>query len=140
MRDLPKYCSTVEGKKAISRIAKEVEPVLSDEELGPEAPSLNAEHVDAKWAAKYKQKIIYNAKVAAGSHEDKKDKETPLGLLGAAYKKLTHEDMQLDAIRTSDYRSARKLIVKIGEEASKLESELYQHEKKYKKLTGSKKS
>ena len=140
MRDLPKYCSTAEGKKAINRIAKEVKPILPDEELGPEGPNLSAEHVDAKWAAKYKQKIIWNTKLAAGSHEDRKDKETPLGLLKAAYKKLTHEDMQLDTIRTSDFRSARQLIVKIAEEASSLESQLYQHEKDYKKLTGNEKS
>ena len=48
MRDLHKYCSTEEGKKAIKKIVDEVDPGLPPEKI----KGLSLEEADARWAAK----------------------------------------------------------------------------------------
>lgn len=135
MRDLPKYCRTKEGKKAIKKIADEVDPVLPPEEcVDDHGEHLSIDKVDAKWAAGNKRPIIYNVKKASRNHETLKEKETPLDLLEAALKKLTHDDMDLSAIGIGDFEKARKLAAKIQTRANELESQIYRHEKQLKKL------
>lgn len=135
MRDLPKYCRTREGKKEILKIADDVELVLPrDESFDNEGNPLSADQIDAKWTAKNKGPITWHLKKASTTHEMQKEKETPISLLDAAYKKLTHDDMDLKAIGVSDFQTARKLIEDIKERADELEKQLYHHEKELKKL------
>ena len=135
MRNLPKYCRTKEGKKAIKRIADDVEPILPSEEcVGDNSKPLSIPEVDAKWAARNKRSIIYNVKKAYLSHETLKEKETPIDLLEAAYRKLTHDDMDLTTIRITDFGKARKLAAQIKEKADELENQIYHYEKGLKKL------
>jgi len=135
MRNLPKYCRTKEGKKAIKRIAEEVEPVLArDERLGAEGQQLTLSELDAKWAAKHQQVITWQLRKASQSHETLKEKETPVELLEAALKKLNHQDMDVRSIATSDFAKARKLAADIKSRANDLESEIYHYEKELKKL------
>lgn len=135
MRKLPKYCRTPEGKRAIKKVADEVEPVVPKaEEPSGSGPDLSASDIDAVWAAKNKQAITYHLKKAARRHLSLKEKETPIELLEAAYKKLTHEDMDLTTVRASDYRRARELAAEIKNRADELESEVYHHEKAFKRL------
>ena len=135
MRDLPKFCRTKEGRKAIKKMAEEVDPVLPPEEcVDDHGEHLSIDKVDAKWAAGNKRPIIYNVKKASRSHETLKEKETPLDLLEAALKKLTHDDMDLSAIGIGDFEKARKLAAKIQTRANELESQIYRHEKQLKKL------
>ena len=116
MRDLPKYCDTTEGKKEIIKIAEDVEPGLQwDESSDKEGKPLSADQLDAKWTAKYKGPITWHLKEASNTHEQQKEKETPISLLDSALKKLTHNDMDLKAIRHSDFPMARKLIEDIIE-------------------------
>ncbi|MEN6365762.1 MAG: hypothetical protein ABFC88_02990 [Thermoguttaceae bacterium] len=140
MRDLPKYCRTKEGKKEILKIADEVDPVLPREELfDNNGNPLSIDQIDAKWTATYKPKITWHVKKAATTHIMQKEKETPIGLLDAALKKLTHDDMDLKAIGISDFQTARKLIEDIKDRAIELEKQLYHHEKELKKLLKDKK-
>lgn len=135
MRDLPKYCRTKEGKKEIIKIAHEVKPVLPTEDcFDKQGNPLPVKDVDAIWAARSKQAIIYHLKKASKTHETQKEKETPIDLLEAAYKKLTHDDMDLTAIAVEDFTTARKLIEDIMGRADELEGELFRHEKEYKRL------
>lgn len=143
MRDLAKYCETKDGnkdgKKEILKIAEKVEPVLSSEESKDQhGDPLQPKEIDAKWAAKNKQDIIYHTKRARDSYESKKEKETPLGLLEAALKKLNHDDMDLSSINLTDLRHARKVIIEIKDRADELEGELYHFEKEAKKLANKK--
>ena len=139
MRDLPKYCRTKEGKKEILKIANEVDPVLrGDECVDNEGSPLTLAQIDAVWASKNKRPITYHLKKAAKRHETEKDKETPLGLLQAAYKKLTHGDMDVRAIAISDHKKARELAAAIETRADELESAIYYQEKEYRKLVGKK--
>ncbi|MEW6386233.1 MAG: hypothetical protein AB1491_01770 [Thermodesulfobacteriota bacterium] len=135
MRDLPKYCGPKEGKLRILKIAEEVEPILPrDQCLDDHGNPLTPEEVDFKWAADNKRSIIYNIKKARNVYETKKEKETPLDLLGAAYKKLTHENMDVNAIDVADYGKARKLAEDIKNRADILKSEIFLLEKNSKKL------
>jgi hypothetical protein len=135
MRDLPKYCRTKEGKKSILKIADEVEPSLPTSECFDKSGNpLKPEEVDAKWAARNKQVIIHQVKKAALCHDTKRERETPLELMEAAYKKLTHDDMDLDSIALSDLGKALKIAMKIKDTANELATEIYQKKKNWKNL------
>jgi hypothetical protein len=139
MRDLPKYCRTGEGKREILRIVEKVDAVLPPNEcVDAKNKPLSASDIDARWQSKFKQPIIYHLKKAANLHESLKDKETPLGLLDAAYKKLTHPDMDLSATGIDDLHKAHSLAAAIGERAAELEGEIYRLEKELKKFLGKK--
>lgn len=135
MRDLPKYCSTKEGKREIMKIAEDVEPILSKKEsVDEKGELLPLDAADAKWAAKHKQPIIHRLKKARSSHESQKEKATPLGLLEGAYEKLTSEAMDVRSIGVADFSRARKLAADIQTRAAEIESEIYHFEKDSKKL------
>jgi len=135
MRLLPKYCGTSVGKKAILEIPNEVEPVLPSEEcVDDSGEPLKPEAIDARWAAKNSRAIIHRVKKAAQQHDTKKERETPLELMQAAYKKLTHDDMDLTSIAVADLGKARDLAVKIRDRAHELEAEIYRHEKSSRKI------
>ncbi len=135
MRELPKYCRTKEGKKEIVKIAHEVEPTLpTADNFDADGNPLSHEIVDAKWAAKNREVIIRHTVRAEENHTAQKEKETPLDLLEAAYKKLTHDDMDLKTVAVGDYGKARGLVVQIQKTAHDLEAEIYRLDKEYKKL------
>ena len=136
MRDLPKYCRTKEGKREILKIVEEVEPVLpSSECFDNSGKPLPTAGIDAKWAAKYSRPIIHHLKKAASKHETLKDKETPLGLLEAAHKKLTHSDMDIGAIGVNDIAKARELATAIEDRACEIKDQIFHFQKELKKLT-----
>ena len=138
MRDLHKYCTTREGKKELLNIPNKVEPFLPTEELfeDPEQKKpLSRQDVDAKWSARNIESITFHLKRASKSYESKREKETPIGLLEAALKKLRHKDMDLSSISTGDYDKARKLAAQIQNEASELETKIYRQKKNLKTLT-----
>lgn len=140
MRNLHKYCSTKEGKKGIMKIAQDVEPILpNDERFDENNKPLSAKDIDAKWAAKNKESIIFHTKRASKSYESQKEKETPLTLLDAAYNKLIHKDMDLRNLKVTDYEVARKKAAEIGKKAQEVETEIYHQIKKVKKLVIKKK-
>jgi len=137
MRNLPKYCSNEEGKKQVIKIAEDVSPLLTPaESQDKDGRYLSVDEADAKWASKNQQVIIYRLKKASTTHEIQKERETPLELLEAAYKKLTHQDMVPDSVTASDCHRARDMAAKVQERAHELEQEFYRMDKNYKKLLG----
>lgn len=135
MRDLAKYCSTKAGKRAIVKIAEKVDPVLPRNELMDEnGEPLSPNEVDAKWITKNQEEIIYNVKNAKKSYSQIKEKETPIGLLEAALKKLNHDDVDLSKIALSDIQKARGIISDIQDRAVELNKELYRFEKQRNEL------
>ena len=93
-----------------------------------------------EWAAKNKESIIHNLNKASRNHERRKERETPIGLLEEAYKKLTHDNMNLSAINNCDLPEARRIVSDIIKRAHLLDSDIYHHEKNYKNLAKKKKS
>lgn len=135
MRNLPKYCGSRDGKKEIVKIAEEVHPTLPPGECrDKDGKHLSVEEIDAKWNAKHQQVIIYRLKKASKTHETQKERETPLDLLDAAYKKLTHDDMDPGSLNATDCHHAMELAAKIEERARELVSEFYHLEKSRKKF------
>ncbi len=130
MRDLPKYCTTSEGKKNIINISKKVEPLFSEEDR--EIPTSTGQ--DKKWKIKNQENIIFYTKKAKDAYDNKKEKETPIELLDAALKKLQHKDMKLSDIHVGEYGKARKLASDIQRKANEIESEIYDMKKKFKCL------
>ena len=55
-------------------------------------------------------------------------------MLEAAFKKLTHEQMDISAINMSDWDEARKLASLIQQKAKELEHAIYDNKKKLKEL------
>lgn len=135
MRDLPKYCATKEGKKDIRKIAQDVDPVLpAAEYMDERGKSLSPADIDRKWATKNQQAIIYRVKKARQSHDNRTEKETPLGLLEAALRKLNHEDMSMKSVLLDDLHKARGIIGDIRLRLDDLEHDIYRSEKEFKKL------
>ena len=137
MRNLHNYCKSTEGKKHLLSIARDVEPLLPVDEQFTEGEGrapLSRSDIDEKWKAKYKEPITRHLKSAAKAFDHQKERETPISLLEAALKKLTHSDMDLTSISLNDYKKARELTVDIQAEAKALEKELFSQKKKLRKL------
>lgn len=136
MRKLPSMCALRESKKEILNIANQVDSSLPpDEQYDAEGNPLSPEEIDKKWAHRHQQKLIMLTKKALDYAEATREKETPLMLLEAALKKLTHEDFSVELIPHSQYHEARKFASDIQKKASEIEHQLYDNEKKLKHLS-----
>lgn len=127
MRSLPKYCSTPEGREALLALARE--PMLHQRKRQDEGQGEGGgtpDDAERKWEATAKGPITYHVKKAAASHEDRRERDTPVGLLDAAYKKLVHSEMSISIIPTEDLPKARKLASQIKKEAVEIEKAVYE--------------
>lgn len=135
MRDLPKMCARKDSRKEILKIADEVDVSLPKEDcLDGEGNPLSLKDIDAKWATRHQQTLIHHTKKALEYVETSQEKETPLVLLEQALKKLTHENLAVEAISITEYPAARKLAAEIQKKAREIEHEIYDNEKKFKEL------
>lgn len=133
MRVLPKMCALKESRKQILSIANEVDSLLpQDEQFDAEGNALSPEDVDNKWAHHHQQKLIMLTKKALDFVESSKEKETPLMLLEAALKKLTHENFSVENIPYAQHPEARKLAADIQKAAKDIEHQIYDSDKKLK--------
>lgn len=133
MRELPKMCARKESRKQILSIANEVDSSLPpDEQFDAQGNALSLDDVDKRWAQRHQQKLIMLTKKALDFAESSKEKETPLMLLEAALKKLTHEDFSVENILCAQYPEARKLAAEIQKTARDIEHQIYDSEKKLK--------
>lgn len=135
MRELPKYCSTRDGKREVMKIAEDVEPVLPRSQcLDEHSNELKPEEVDAKWAAANKETITWRLKKARDVYQSRREKETPLDLLEAAYQKLSSETMDMRQVELAQLPRARQLTSDIRGRLDEIEKDIYQIEKELKKL------
>jgi hypothetical protein len=136
MRDLPKLCALEGSRKELLRIADEVEHSLPEKEQSDaDGGPLSWERIDAKWAQHHQQTLIHHTKKALDYVETSRERETPVALLEAALKKLTHENLTLNKISYTDFSTVRKLISSIDARTTEIEHQLYDYEKNMKKLT-----
>jgi hypothetical protein len=135
MRALPKLCGTQAGRKDILTIADEVDESIPEKEMfDANGNPLPREDVDGKWAAQFQETLIFHTKRALAAFENSRERETPLALLDAALKKLTHEDLSVENISHADYDAARMLAAEIQKRAKEIERELYDNRKKFEAL------
>lgn len=134
MRKLPKLCARKESRKEILSIANEVDGSLPrQEQFDKDGNPLSWEDVDGKWAERHRRTLTHRTKKAIESLEDSREKETPLALLEAALKKLTHGSLSVYRITRSDNPKARKLVSNIRKRADEIEHELYANHKRGKR-------
>lgn len=139
MRKLPHYCKDPDGKKELLKLGRDVKPQLPrnlcfDDEGNPYPSS----DIDELWVAKNRGPITHHVKKAAILHEELTAKETPMELLNAAYKKLTHQNMKFETMGVTDYEPARKLAVKIQKRAEEIAKIMFDFKKNYTDLPNKK--
>jgi hypothetical protein len=135
MRQYPKLCALKESRKDLLKISDLVEATLpSKERFDEKGNPLSIEQSDRKWVERYQQDVIYRLKKAIDYQQSNQEKETPLTLLDAAYRKLTHEGMRVTAIAVSDFGTARQLAADIHERAKEIETEIYHYKKQCESL------
>jgi len=139
MRKLPKYCRDSDGKKELLRLGRDVDLIIPPaEQFDDDGNELTPKEIDDKWVANNKKKIAYHVHKAAHFNAELTKKETPIELLRAAYKKLMHDNMNLDEVNVADYSMARKLAVDIKNRAKEIEQTMYEFEKNFKRLKNKK--
>jgi hypothetical protein len=132
MRQLPKLTGVKESRKEVLKISDEVDANLPAKDLvDPEGTPLAPEENDRRWAQRYQPHIINRVKKALEIQEKNNEKETPLALLEAALRKLTHEEMLVKNIAAADFGKARQLAADVQTRAREIEGEIYDYKKKY---------
>jgi len=139
MRKLPSMCEPKESRKEVICISNDIDSSLpKGEQLDANGNHLLPDDIDKKWGHKHQSKLIMLTKKALDYVESVNEKETPLALLDAALRKLTHEGMVVENITISQNAEARRLAADIQKLASAIERQLYDIEKKYKGLSSKK--
>lgn len=133
MRDLPKFLKNEASKKELFKLRKIDLTLKKEERIDEKGSEYDERILDKIWGKKHAKDIIWHVKKAKDSYEIQKELETPLSLLGAAFKKLNHENMDTNFIKVSDLPKARKLAFEIKKRADELESEFFNLEKNTKK-------
>lgn len=140
MRKLPKMCALKDSRKEVLKIADEVDADLPKTDcFDGDGNPLSPEDIDGKWAQRHQQTLIHHTKKALGHVESSHERETPLTLLEAALKKLTHESLVVESISYAEYPKAKQLVREIQQRAHEIEREFYENEKKLKQLAHKKK-
>lgn len=131
MRQVPKLAGLKESRKELLKISEEVDAQLpAKERVDAGGTPLSPEANDRRWIDRYQPRIINRVKKALEIQETNQEKETPLALLDAALRKLTHEAMLVQNIATEDFGKARQLAADIQSRAKEIESEIYDYKKK----------
>ena len=136
MRQLPKLCGYKESRKELLKISDEVDPILPTKECYDDKGNpLSFNKIDEKWAVHHQQSIIHHLKKALDYQESRLEKETPITLLEAAHRKLTHENMSVANMMLADYPRARQLTADIRKRANEIEAEIYHFKKEMESLS-----
>jgi len=133
MRNLTKWLANTEAKNEvlkISNIDASLPPEDCRDKEGNEYPPRT---LDKIWGEKHVTEIVRQVKKARDIFDYTILVETPLTLLEAALKKLSHEKMDLHTIQASDIDKAMVLIRNIRDKIIKLETESYHLKKNIKK-------
>lgn len=129
MRDFPRWISKPESKKELLKIAEIDNSLPPEDTLDKDGNELDPRTIDKIWGAKHETEITKHIKVAKDSFDYNHLADTPLTLLDAAFRKLTHEKMEVQSIQVSDQQKTYKLIVNIRERIKEIEHEFYQVQK-----------
>jgi len=90
--------------------------------------------VDKLWGGENEQHILRHLATARNLQSQKSELETPIHLLEVALAKLTHKDMDANAVNALEYERAMKLTQEIQREAKNLEHEFFNMKKERDKL------
>ncbi len=133
MRDLPKWFANPTAKKELFRLLDIDSELDESDSYDSNGNEYDERKKDQIWGQKHATRLHKHVKDAQRIVDRERELETPLTLLGAALKKLEHENMDLTTIRLSDLTKAMDLAKQIKEKADTLESECYHLKKNWKK-------
>ena len=130
MRQLPKYVALKESRKEILKVSSEVPDQLPQRDrLDEKGEPLSITQNDRKWVDQAQTGILHHLKKAMEYQASHQEKETPIGLLDAALRKLNHDEMDVRKIRTDDFHKARQIASDIQKRAKDIEKEIYEYQK-----------
>lgn len=130
MRDLNKWLANEDSKEELLKLVDTKLGLPKEETFDASGKEKDHRELDKIWRAKYQEKIAKHVRKARDYHEYKEEKETPVRLLDAALKKLSHENMDPKSVTIFELKRAMKLAEAIRKRADELKSEFYHLQKK----------
>lgn len=122
MRLMPKLLSKEESKKELFKLKD-----IKLKSHGETAVSIkDAEIKDLQWYQSNANEIIHHVRKAYNHYLGEKESETPLDLLLAAYRKLDHSNMNIEAIDNSNYKQALQLAEKVRDKADDIKKMIWE--------------
>ncbi len=137
IREFPKWLDikNQDSKKALLQLKAIDIRLTRDEYIGNDGKEYDERTKDKFWGEKYSTILHRQINKAKNCFEHVKELETPISLLEAALKKLTHDNMQTESVSLTDIPKALEIVRYIWERAQEIESELDHHRMELKKLS-----
>lgn len=134
MRRLPKYCK--HAKKELIELDRNVKHELPDFEcFDSEGNRLSFQMIDQKWAGKYRTEIVHRIHKAHEAQSEFGGTITTMKLLRDAVKKLSHQDLDINAIPLDQLPEAQRLTNQIQNQGDVLSNEVYSCQKRLTSIT-----
>ena len=135
IRDFPKWLANADAKKALLKL-KSIDIKLTKEEcIGNDGKEFDERTKDKFWGEKHSTILHKQLNISKNYFEQIKDQETPITLLEAALKKLTHDNMITQKVGLTDIPNALEIVRDIIARAQEIESEFDHHRMGPKKLS-----
>ena len=134
MRDLPSMLENQEAKRELFKIIQIPAELPKQKTLDANGNEHDERTVDKLWGGEHEEQFLRHLNTARTLQSQKSELETPLHLLEVALSKLTHKDMDANAVNAFEYERAMKLTKDIQREANGLEHEFYNLMKERDKL------
>ena len=128
MRDLERLLSNKDAKKELLKLKDIPWQLPREENYAKDGNEHPEKEKDKRWSAIHQQTLINQVRKAQRIFDRDMELETPLTLLEAALKKLTHDNMN-NIVRIADLPKARQLASKVRDKAAELEKEFYRLKK-----------
>ena len=133
MRKLPEY--TQHGRASLLELTRNTKHVLpAGEMVNDNGDQLSREAIEEKWKNKYRTEITRRLVQAREASQTGTEKNAPLALLGDALKKLTHDNMIVENIRTRELDSALAIANSLCSEAAEIRTAIYNQVKTAQKV------
>jgi hypothetical protein len=134
MRDLPDMLENGEAKRELFKISQIPSDLPKEKCRDDKGNEHDERMIDKLWGGENEQQILRHLATARTLQSQKSELETPLHLLEVALAKLTHKDMDADAVNVLEYERAMKLTQEIQKAANDLEHEFFKLKKERDKL------
>lgn len=134
MRDLPDMLENGEAKRELFKISQIPSELPKEKRRDDKGNEHDERMIDKLWGGEHEQQILRHLATARTLQSQKSELETPLHLLEVALAKLTHKDMDANAVNALEYERAMKLTQEIQKAANDLEHEFFKLKKERDKL------
>jgi hypothetical protein len=134
MRDLADMLENGDAKRELFKINQIVHGLPKEKRINSDGEEHDERTIDKLWGGENEQHIFRHLATARTLHSQKTELETPLHLLEVALTKLTHKEMDANAVNALEYERAMKLTQEIQRAANGLEHEFFNLKKERDKL------